>query len=113
MYNIFKDDDDDADDKDDKSVVSLMMIKRPSSFQFSGTVVPDDLKIFKLEPVDILHVWVDFQLGNGLGSFSIAFPTVRRGWRTRARRRVRGQNLPVSGRRLARSCMLTTSNWQC
>jgi len=37
MYNIFKDDDDDADDKDDESVVSLMMIKRPSSFQFSGT----------------------------------------------------------------------------
>ena len=34
MYNIFKDDDDDADDKDDESVVSLMMIKRPSSFQF-------------------------------------------------------------------------------
>ena len=37
MYNIFKDDDDDADGKDDESVVSLMMIKRPSSFQFSGT----------------------------------------------------------------------------
>ena len=34
MYNIFKDDDD--DDDEDESLVSLM-IKRPSSFQFSGT----------------------------------------------------------------------------